>query len=67
MPYVFQGDNDPEGKWVRYDKYGAMIKDWYADDNGVYYYDLITGAMLKGTHEINGKTYVFDEMTGILR
>ena len=65
MPYVFQGVEDPEGKWVRYDKYGAMIKGWYANDNGVYYYDLLIGAMLKGTHEINGKIYTFDELTGI--
>ncbi len=65
MPYVFQGDNDPNGKWVRYDKYGQMIKGWYANDNGVYYYDLITGAMYKGAHVVNGKTYLFDEITGI--
>ncbi|MBR2809946.1 MAG: hypothetical protein IKD69_01065 [Solobacterium sp.] len=68
MPYIFQGE-DPatEGKWVRYDKYGQMIKGWYANDNGVYYYDLLTGAMLKGTHEINGKTYTFDTLTGIMQ
>jgi hypothetical protein len=68
MPYIFQGE-DPatEGKWVRYDKYGQMVKGWYANDNGVYYYDLITGAMLKGTHVINGKTYTFDELTGIMK
>ena len=64
MPYVFQGDDDPEGKWVRYDKYGAMIKGWYANDNGVCYYDLITGAMLKGIQEINGRRYQLDEKTG---
>ena len=66
MPYIFQGE-DPatEGKWVRYDKYGQMIKGWYANDNGVYYYDLLTGAMYKGTYEIDGKTYTFDALTGI--
>ncbi|MBR2811461.1 MAG: hypothetical protein IKD69_08790, partial [Solobacterium sp.] len=68
MPYIFQGENPAtEGKWVRYDKYGQMVKGWYANDNGVYYYDLITGAMLKGTHEINGKTYTFDTLTGIMQ
>ncbi|MBR2812198.1 MAG: hypothetical protein IKD69_12545, partial [Solobacterium sp.] len=61
MPYVIQGDGDPDGKWVRYDRYGQMIKGWYADDNGVYYYDLVTGAMAKGEKTINEKTYVFDE------
>ena len=67
MPYIFQDEEkgSTEGKWVRYDKYGEMIKGWYANDNGVYYYDLKTGAMLKGTHEINGKTYTFDAVTGI--
>ncbi|MBR2809753.1 MAG: prolyl oligopeptidase family serine peptidase, partial [Solobacterium sp.] len=41
MPYIFQGENPAtEGKWVRYDKYGQMVKGWYANDNGVYYYDL---------------------------
>ena len=67
MPYVIQGDGDPDGKWVRYDRYGQMIKGWYADDNGVYYYDLVTGAMAKGEKTINEKTYVFDEITGILK
>ena len=65
MPYVFQGDNDPNGKWVRYDKYGEMIKGWYANDNGVYYYGKITGAMYKGEYVIDGKTYFFDLTTGI--
>ena len=67
MPYVFQGDDNAEGKWVRYDKNGKMIKGWYANDAGTYYYDLITGAMLKGTHVINGKTYTFDLLTGLLQ
>ncbi len=68
IPYVFQ-DEEPgstSGKWVRYDKHGQMIKGWYANDNGVYYYDLETGAMYKGTHVIHGKTYHFDEITGIM-
>jgi len=67
MPYVFQGEEpgSTSGKWVRYDKYGQMIKGWYANDNGVYYYDKFTGAMFYGYHEINDKTYHFDELTGI--
>ena len=65
MPYVYQGDNDPDGKWVRYDRYGQMIKGWYANDDGIYYYDPITGQMYKGTHVINNKTYFFDTITGI--
>ena len=69
MPYIFQEDlltgANPEGKWVRYDEYGRMIKGWYANDNGTYYYDLVTGAMYKGEKVINEKTYFFDELTGI--
>jgi hypothetical protein len=67
MPYVFQGDGDPDGKWVRYDKYGQMIKGWYACDAGVYYYDKTTGKMFYGEHEIGGKSYYFDPVTGIMQ
>ena len=67
-----------QGKWVRYNSNGAMIKGWYTpvgndeklypeQRDNLYYYDLITGAMLKGTHEINGKTYTFDTLTGIMQ
>jgi predicted peptidase len=70
MPYVFQSDYEqginPQGKWVRYEAEGKMIKGWYACDAGVYYYDQLTGAMLKGTHEIAGKVCTFDDITGVL-
>ena len=55
------------GKWVRYDANGQMIKGWNTNENGTYYFDLITGAMAHGTVEINGKTCHFDEATGILK
>lgn len=67
IPYIFQ-DEEPgstEGKWVRYDADGHMIKGWYRNDEGVYYYDLKTGAMYKGHKNIDGKEYHFDETTGI--
>ena len=66
IPCIFQGE-DPaaEGKWVRYDNHGRMVKGWYACEAGVYYYDMLTGAMYKGAHEIEGRTYFFDELTGI--
>jgi predicted peptidase len=69
MPYIYQNEEpgSTNGKWVRYDRYGQMIKGWFANDNGVYYYDLTTGAMFYGTHEINGKTYTFDPVTGIMQ
>lgn len=71
MPYIYQEDlktgANPEGKWVRYDNDGHMIKGWYTNENGKYYYDLITGAMSKGVCEIENKLYYFDEITGILK
>lgn len=61
---VFQESNG--GKWVRYDKYGKMIKGWSKVSYGQYnYFDLETGAMYKGWHTIDGKDYYFDENTGI--
>lgn len=54
------------GKWVRYDANGHMVKGWDTNDKGTYYFDLTYGTMYKGTHEINGKIYVFDTITGIL-
>ncbi|MBR2811565.1 MAG: hypothetical protein IKD69_09320, partial [Solobacterium sp.] len=69
IPYIFQGEEpgSTDGKWVRYDDFGQMVKGWYANDDGFWYYDLITGAMYKGTHEINGKTYTFDPLTGVMQ
>ena len=68
IPYIFQDEElgSTEGKWVRYDKYGQMIKGWYANNDGVYYYDKITGAMYHGKHVINGKKHTFDPITGIM-
>ncbi|MBR2811900.1 MAG: hypothetical protein IKD69_11010 [Solobacterium sp.] len=82
MPYLFQEDlktnANPEGKWVRYDENGRMYKGWYTVEGGqadiypeqagnTYYYDLITGAMLKGWQNIEGTMYHFDELTGVLK
>lgn len=61
---------DPEtgtGKWVRYGSGGEMIKGWYSNSNGVYYYDLTFGTMARGTVVIEGVTYEFDSNTGILK
>lgn len=54
------------GKWVRYDENGHMIKGWQTTDAGTYYFDPIYGTMAKGTVEIDGQTYNFDENIGIL-
>ena len=70
MPYIFQDDlqtgKNPDGKWVRYDETGAMIKGWYCNENGRYYYDPISGMMTKGDAEIHGKSYHFNEISGVL-
>lgn len=56
---------DGTGKWVRYDENGHMVKGWQSTDKGTYYFDLITGAMAKGTGDIDGVPCAFDEYTGI--
>ncbi|MEE0799659.1 MAG: hypothetical protein U0L91_00100 [Gemmiger sp.] len=53
-------------KWVRYDTDGHMVKGWYNNGNGTYYYDLITGAMAKGDILLNGMHYGFDSATGVM-
>ncbi len=54
------------GKWVRYDKNGRMVKGWDTDSRGRYYFDPIYGTMAKGKVVIDGKTFWFDNVTGIL-
>ena len=66
------------GKWVRYDQSGRMLKGWvtingelarlYPNQAGnTYYYDHRTGLMAKGWVKIDGKSYHFDEVTGVLK
>ena len=79
MPYVYQNEpnGSTDGKWVRYDANGAMIKGWYTvkgsdidlypeQAGNTYYYDLVTGEMVKGNVKIDGKTYRFSETSGRL-
>ena len=60
---VYQESNG--GKWVRYDANGHMIKGWDTNDDGTYYFDLVTGAMTKGDATIDGLPCSFDTTTGI--
>ena len=60
---VYQETNG--GKWVRYDANGHMIKGWDTNDDGTYYFDLVTGAMTKGDATIDGLPCSFDTVTGI--
>ena len=81
MPYIYQSDMDAginkQGKWVRYNAEGKMIKGWYtpvgsdltlypSQQYSIYYYDLVTGEMVKGWQKIGGEDYHFDENTGVL-
>ena len=60
---VYQESNG--GKWVRYDANGHMIKGWDTNDDGTYYFDLITGAMAKGDIMVDNLPCSFDTTTGI--
>ena len=62
---VYQESNG--GKWVRYDADGHMIKGWQTNENGTYYFDLVTGAMAKGKIEIDEAECYFSIDTGILQ
>ncbi len=53
------------GKWVRYDANGHMVKGWDTNEDGTYYFDLITGAMTKGDATIDGLPCSFDTATGV--
>ena len=74
---VYNFMREKQGKWVRYDENGRMLKGWvfisgalaekYPDQVGnIYYYDTRTGLMAKGLVTIDGDLYYFDEVTGAL-
>ena len=74
---VFQYIKGKQGKWVRYDENGRMLKGWvtiegaladkYPDQAGnTYYYDNRTGLMAKGWITIDGTQHYFNETTGVL-
>ncbi len=75
---VYNAIRKKDGKWVRYDENGKMIKGWitingrlaelYPNQKGnTYYYDNRTGLMAKGRTVIGGRTYYFDEITGVMK
>ncbi len=73
---VFRAMQKKDGKWVRYDENGKMLKGWvtisgplavlYPDQKGnKYYYDHRTGLMAKGRVVIDGQEHYFDEVSGV--
>ncbi len=75
--YVYDCMLKKDGKWVRYDENGKMLKGWVTITGSLakiypkqagnrYYYDHRTGLMAKGYINIGGNTYHFDEITGVL-
>lgn len=72
--FLIECVNRGEGKWVRYDANGKMIKGWYTEDGSInpqqkgntYFYDEQTGLMAKGWITIKGERHHFNETTGVL-
>lgn len=74
---VYEYMKNKNGKWVRYDNDGRMLKGWvtiegdlanaYPGQAGnVYYYDSRTGLMAKGVVTIDGVEHEFDTVTGVM-
>lgn len=60
---VYQESNG--GKWVRYDEFGRMIKGEDFRYGGWYYFEELTGAMVKGWRVDDlGNRYYYDNATG---
>ena len=49
------------GQWYYLDPATKVMKTGWVNDGGSWYYLSPSGAMLTGTHVINGRTYVFDD------
>ena len=72
LPYVYQNETpgSTEGKWVRYDENGHMVKgvQLYEKNQSWYQFDVITGAMIKGWFTTkSGNDVYYDAVTGILK
>lgn len=58
-------ENRENGKWVRYDSEGKMVKGEDYRYNGWYRFDEITGEMIKGWYTTeNGTVYYYNDITG---
>ena len=63
-------DDRSQGKWVRYDENGRMVKGEDYANGGWYRFDKITGEMAKGFYSVEDgdvtKLYYYNEATGIM-
>ena len=63
-------DDRSQGKWVRYDENGHMVKGEDYANGGWYRFDETTGEMAKGFYTVqdgdNTKLYYYNEDTGIM-
>ena len=63
-------DDRSEGKWVRYDENGHMVKGEDYANGGWYRFDEITGEMAKGFYSVEDgedtKLYYYNKDTGIM-
>ena len=63
---VYQESNG--GKWVRYDANGHMVKGEDCQNGKWYYFEPVTGAMIKGPWTLpDGRKVYYDPKTGIMQ
>ena len=63
---VYQESNG--GKWVRYDANGHMVKGEDCQNGKWYYFEPVTGAMIKGPWTLpDGRKVYYDSKTGIMQ
>ena len=54
------GEFEYQNKYYRADENGHLVKGWYKDDSGEWYYYDNNGVRVSGYRPINGKGYYFD-------
>ena len=63
---VYQESNG--GKWVRYDANGHMVKGEDCQNGKWYYFEPVTGAMIKGPWTLpDGRKVYYDPKTGVMQ
>ena len=62
--YLKDAEKFLDGGWRYFDANGIMRTGWIKHHNNQYYYDA-EGKMVHGLYVIDGKTYGFDDVTGV--